>query len=86
MVVLPKEFVAIKYPGYFWNTANLKLYSIKVTGELKPLAYCKGGWYNGHQVAPGYRVSKNGTRHTIPLDDLIILKPVIGHEIVGVHV
>lgn len=85
MVVLPREFVAIKYPGYFWNTLNQKLYSIKVTGELKPLAYNKGGWYNGHQVLPGYRVSKNGTRHTIPLDHLIGLKPVSEHEVVGVQ-
>jgi hypothetical protein len=32
MVVMPDEFVATRYPGYFWNTDDQKLYSIKVTG------------------------------------------------------
>lgn len=35
MVTLPKDFVATKYPGYFWNVVDKKLYSLKVTGELK---------------------------------------------------
>ena len=38
MVTLPKDFVAIKFPGYFWNIKEQRLYSMKVTGVLRPLA------------------------------------------------
>ena len=39
MVTLPDNFTMTKYPGYFWNVLDKKLYSIKVTGELKPLVF-----------------------------------------------
>jgi hypothetical protein len=58
MVVFPKEFVAIKYPGYFWNTEDKRLYSIKVTGELRPL-YLKPA-YMSH--SKGYAVSVKGKK------------------------
>jgi hypothetical protein len=87
MVVLPREYVATKYPGYFWNTDNQKLYSIKVTGELKQIAYHKGGYFYGHKVEPGYRVSHQGNRRTYTLDYLHGLKPVpvTVHEMIGVQ-
>jgi len=37
VVTLPPEFTATMYPGYFWNTDEKRLYSIKVSGELRPL-------------------------------------------------
>jgi hypothetical protein len=36
MVTLPPGFVAIKFPGYFWNLRTKRLYSIK-SGMLKPI-------------------------------------------------
>lgn len=37
MVILPSEFVATEWPGYFWNVKTKEIYSIK-TGVLKKLA------------------------------------------------
>lgn len=73
MVTLPPEFVATKYPGYFWNVSDKKLYSCKVTGELRPLAFCKPNRWN-HGFA-GYRVSVNGQHRYLMLDRLLKLTP-----------
>lgn len=73
MVTLPKDFVATKYPGYFWNIIEKKLYSLKVTGELRKLAYHKGGYFNGHWFEPGYRISVNGKYRRYTMDYLMTL-------------
>ena len=70
MVTLPKNFVTTKFPGYFWNTIEHKLYSIKVTGQLRPLRFSKGGTFYGVRIKPGYSISVNGVRRTYPLDQL----------------
>ena len=62
MVTLPKDFVATKYPGYFWNVVEKKLYSLKVTGELRALTFYRGGWFYGRMIEPGYSISVNGLR------------------------
>ena len=62
MVTLPKEFVATRHPGYFWNVVEKKLYSIKVTGELRPMAFHKGGNFGWVRVEPGYQISVNGRK------------------------
>jgi len=62
MVTLPKEFVATRYPGYFWNVVERKLYSLKVTGELRPMAFHKGGNFGWVRVEPGYQISVNGRK------------------------
>lgn len=84
MVVLPQEFVKTRYPGYFWNTKDKQLYSIKVTGVLKPIKFSKGGFFNGCTIEPGYRVSVDGVRRTLPLYYLNTLKPVQEHQVVEV--
>lgn len=76
MVVLPAEFVATRLPGYFWNTVEQKLYSIKVTGELKPMTFSKGFVGYSCHVEPGYRVSHKGVRRTMTLNYLKTLAPV----------
>ena len=73
VVTLPKEFVATKYPGYFWNIKDEKLYSIKVTGMLRPLAFQKPNRYN-HYIE-GYKVSVNGQKRVLFLDYLKKLTP-----------
>lgn len=73
MVQLPSSFVMTRAPGYFWDLDSQKLYSIK-SGNLKPLALKKGGYFFGVKVEPGYQVSVNGTRRTLPLTYLRSLK------------
>lgn len=75
MVTLPAEFVAIKYPGYFYNTQDKTLYSVKVTGMLKPLRHgpivqrSPSGQlvYTG---AYGYRISVAGKKKYVTDDYL----------------
>jgi hypothetical protein len=69
MVTMPSEFVATKFPGYFWNVVTRKLYSVKVTGELKELkdSYIGdlyyGYWRKRFPLQRGYRISHQGQRH-----------------------
>jgi hypothetical protein len=73
MVTLPKEFVATKFPGYFWNTSEKKLYSVKVSGYLHPLRYTRASPFT-HGVE-GYRVSVSGERRWLTLAYLNKLRP-----------
>ena len=73
MVTLPKEFVATKYPGYFWNIPEQKLYSVKVIGMLKPLARQYANQFN--HFVDGYKISIRGNRRVLALDYLKTLKP-----------
>jgi len=75
MVTLPPEFVAIKYPGYFWNTTEKKLYSCKIDGILKPLKLKQGGFFNGVQIDPGYSVSVEGKKKYLLFEILCRTKP-----------
>jgi hypothetical protein len=75
MVVFPKELVATRYPGYFWNIVEKRLYSIKVSGELHPLKFHRGGVYYGKRVEPGYRISVRGVRKLLPMAYLGNLGP-----------
>lgn len=70
MITLPEKLTAIKYPGYFWDTENHKLYSVKIDGILKPIKrstiwnmrrYCPYGW-NDFADNWVYRVSVQGKR------------------------
>ncbi len=73
MVTLPKDFVATKHNGYFWNLKEQRLYSIKVAGVLRPLAGpTKPNQFN--HFTQGYAVSINGRRRTMDLDSLKRLK------------
>ncbi len=74
MITFPPEFTAIKYPGYFWNTSDEKLYSIKVTGILRPLKFQSANRYN--QGVAGYQVSAKGRKRHIPYETLLKLTKV----------
>jgi hypothetical protein len=84
MVVLPGDFVATRYPGYFWNLKERKLYTLKVTGELRPMTFNKGGTFYGVRHEPGYQISVNGRKRKFTMDYLSNLKPVNGLEVIGV--
>ena len=73
MVTLPKDFVATKYSGYFWNLKEQKLYSIKVSGILRPLAGPQKPNQWNHFIE-GYRISVDGKNRTMYLDYLKKLK------------
>jgi hypothetical protein len=82
MVTLPPEFIAIKYPGYFWNTIDNTLYSVKITGTLKPMKLHRrwngrmGGYVRGTpDETNGYSLSKKGRPYFMSLKDLKALTP-----------
>jgi len=71
MNTLPSELIALpSYHGYFWHPTKLQLYSLKVTGTLKPLTRKKSGYYQGVYFPSGYYVSKGGRRRFFSIDDL----------------
>ena len=71
MVTFPNDFVAIKYPGYFWNLKEKKLYSIKVDGILRPLKKPNPNRWNHMQDF--YPVSVKGRRRAVYMDYLMKL-------------
>jgi hypothetical protein len=73
MVTLPKEFVATRLPGYFWNTKDQRLYSVKVTGALRPLKKQAANRWNHGKV--GYQISHMGHKRFMSDDYLKKLKP-----------
>ena len=73
MVTLPKEFIATKFHGYFWNINEGKLYSVKVTGALRPLVRSKPSRWNHYR--DGYSVSVDGNKRFLGIDYLNTLKP-----------
>lgn len=84
MVTLPKDFVATRYPGYFWNVVERKLYSLKVMGELKPMTFFKGGTWYGVTHEPGYKLSVNGVRRKYTMGYLNSLKSTTDVQEIGV--
>lgn len=73
MVTFPPEFVATRFPGYFWNTATHRLFTLKVTGVLRPLKYRVASKFNkGHA---GYSISVEGRKRYMRQTGLMKLKP-----------
>jgi len=78
MIVFPKAFVKIHHPGYFWNVDEHALYTMKVTGVLRPLKLTTQ-WdsrinryaTNGVQ---GYRLSVSGEKVFSPKSMFMHLK------------
>ncbi len=86
MVTLPKNFVATRFPGYFWNVKEKKLYSIKVTGELRPMALQRGGAFYGRIIEPGYQISVGGQKRRYTMRYLCSLKDTGDDQVIGVAV
>ena len=83
MVTLPIEFVATKYPGYFWNTETQTLFSLKIDGVLKELKLVYPCRFNMLPM-PGYRVSVKGRRRYLSIAYLKGLKFQTVYEIIPV--
>ena len=86
MIKLPDRFISTKYPGYFWDFENKRLYSIKISGELTPLKLQKGGYYYPGigKIPPHYNVSYKGFRRMYTLDYLNGLPELKRTVIIGV--
>lgn len=69
MIKLPPDFTSTKFPGYFWNVCEKKLYSLKVDGILKPLTTIEPNHFNAWKE-PGYRVSVKGSKRILRLSEL----------------
>lgn len=72
-VAMPSEFVATKYPGYFWNTRTRTLFTAKlgVLRELQLITFNR--WSNVGE--PHYRVSHQGRKRILTVSALSKLKP-----------
>lgn len=77
MIYFDSAFIKTKYEGYLWNYKEKVLYTLKVTGKLRPMKFQKGGTFNNHVVPPGYKVSVDGQRRYLPIEHLLKLKPSI---------
>lgn len=75
MITFPPEFVAIRFPGYFYNTVDQKLYTLKVTGELRPLVRKSPNKWNHYRE--GYQISHKGLRRFVTTEYLRSLTPQI---------
>ena len=65
MINFPAHFIPLKnFPGYFWNDEEKHLYSLKVTGVLRPLSLTAATVFNGWNE-DGFRISVKGVRRTI---------------------
>ncbi len=69
MVTLPPNFMATKFPGYFWNVESKQLFSIKVGGVLRPLKLTKPSYWN-KLWCPAYRISVQGVDRWLTTDYL----------------
>jgi hypothetical protein len=80
MITLPNNFVAIRYPGYFWHVVERKLYSIK-SGTLRRLKLVGPNRWNKYHS--GYQVSHNGAHQWLRykyLENLTLKNSVIPIE------
>lgn len=66
MITFPDGFVATRFPGYYWNTTDEKLYTMKVTGILRPMRRCDPVPHDEHGQT-SYRVSVNGVRRRLTI-------------------
>lgn len=72
MVTLPSEFVATKYPGYFWNVKTKRLFTAKL-GVLRELKRTRPNQWNHYR--DGYKVSNNGQVRFLEYAYLLALRP-----------
>jgi len=69
MVRLPVKFIATKARGYFFNTENEILYSLKIDGILKPMKLLQPNPFN-HMREPFFKISVRGNRRSYPISQL----------------
>ena len=72
MNTIPHELIAIPdFHGYFYHPKERVVYSLKVTGKLKPLAFSKGHYVKGHGFfESGYNLSRKGRKYRFSREQL----------------
>mgnify|MGYP000290589678 CR=1 FL=1 len=85
MIKLPDNFVPTRYPGYFWNVSDKKLYSLKVHGELRAMTMRKAVTMYGVYYPAVYRISVRGIKRNFTLDYLNSLKQTNDVHVIGVQ-
>ena len=75
MVTLPKQFVSIFYPGYFWNTETKTLFTLKGVGVLRQLKMPNPNRFN-HYFS-GYVISHEGYPRKVSMDYLNALDDLV---------
>lgn len=81
MITLPSELKAIRgFPGYFFRESDKQLFSIKISGVLKPLKHKTSPplRWNRFQGFSGWGLSKGGNCHNI--SDEVIVKLLIQED------
>ena len=73
MISFPENFIATPWDGYFWNTKEQILYSIKIGGVLKPLKVKVPNYFN-RATLPFYELSINGRPKYVSIAHLKILQ------------
>lgn len=71
MVIMPEEFVATWFPGYFWNTKTKTLFTAKL-GVLVQMKRIRPNFWS---QLDGYKVSHKGKRYCMGYERLCKLKP-----------
>lgn len=64
-VKLPKEFVATRWNGYYWNTKEEHLYSCKIEGVLRPLKRQDNSYVMWKFGGPIYQISVKGKSRSV---------------------
>jgi hypothetical protein len=72
MVRLPEEFIATKFSGYFFNTKENVLYSVKIRGVLRPLKKTSPNYFNKLRE-PAFYISVDGKRRAYVISKLLKL-------------
>lgn len=74
MFALPPGFVTTKYPQYYWDNINFRLYSTKKGNTLRPLKRQTPNKWNEYKE--GYTISVDGCRKFLSIDYLKSLPTV----------
>ena len=69
------KFIKLKFPGYFYEEESERLFSLKVSGDLKPLykntyGHNQSSWHMIKSSGTYYQISFKGKRKTIFLKDI----------------
>lgn len=70
MVRLPSHLSATKFPGYFFDLEKKILYTMKMTGVLRPLPVKKRNHFN-NLMTFGWTISHKGRNMNIPVEQFI---------------
>lgn len=70
MVQFPEGFTALIYPGYFWNSNEKCIYSLKRGGVLRPLPLRRRFIYKMMDIPCGYDIYYKGKRKRLPVANI----------------